>query len=181
MACKSLVEKVALMSLETLLFVLVGGVALAAAIAMVVTRNMVYSALFMVVVFLATAVLYLLYQAPLIAMLQITVYAGGIMVLFLFVIMLIGAEKMTHTENLRWQRPLAFGLMAALLVETIYIAVGQMKPPDSVAVGPDFGGPQAVGLLLFNKYLLPFEIVSILLLVAMIGAVVLTIRGEKTR
>jgi len=181
MARKHSGEMVALMNLEALVFIFVGGVALAAAIAMVVTRNMVHSALFMVVVFLATAVLYLVYQAPLIAMLQITVYAGGIMVLFLFVIMLIGAEKMTHTENLRWQRPLAFGLMAALLVETIYIAIGQIKPPDPVAVGPEFGGPKAVGPVLFSQYLLPFELTSILLLVAMIGAVVLTIRREKTR
>lgn len=169
------------MNVETLLSVLVGGVALAAAIAMVVTRNMVHSALFMVVVFLATAVLYLVYQAPLIAMLQITVYAGGIMVLFLFVIMLIGAEKMAHTENLRWQRPLAFGLTGTLLVETIYVAAAQLKLPDPVAVSPDFGGPKAVGLVLFSQYLLPFELTSILLLVAMMGAVVLTIRREKTR
>ena len=155
--------------------------ALAAAVAMVLTRNMVHSALFMVVVFLATAVLYLINQAPVIAMLQITVYAGGIMVLFLFVIMLIGAEKMTHTENLRGQRPLAFGLAGILLVETTYVAAAQLPLPDPVAVDPEFGGPRAVGRVLFSQYLLPFELTSILLLVAMIGTVVLTVRRKQTR
>lgn len=94
------------MNVEIILFILVGAVALLAAIAMVVTHNMVHSALFIVVVFSAAAVLYLIYQAPVIAMLQIAVYAGGIMVLFLFVIMLIGAEEMFHVENLRWQWPM---------------------------------------------------------------------------
>lgn len=175
------------MNLETILFIITGAVVLAAAIAMVVTRNMVHSALFMVVVFLATAVLYLVYQAPLIAMLQITVYAGGIMVLFLFVIMLIGAEKMSHVENLRWQRPLALGLAGVLLAETIYVAVTTtwLQPgrelSNSVAVSPDFGSPRAVGLVLFSQYLLPFELTSLLLLVAMIGAVVLSLRGERER
>lgn len=164
------------MNLETVLFLVVGAVALAAAIAMVLTRNMVYSALFMVVVFLATAVLYLLFQAPFIAMVQITVYAGGIMVLFLFVIMLIGAEKMSHVEHQRWQRPLAFGLAAALLAETIFIVSAQLNLLAPVATGPDFGSPTSLGLVLFNRYLFPFEVTSLVLLVAMIGAVVLTIR-----
>jgi NADH-quinone oxidoreductase subunit J len=169
------------MNVETILFILVGAVALLAAIAMVMTRNMVHSALFMVVVFSATAVLYLIYQAPLIAMLQIAVYAGGIMVLFLFVIMLIGADKMSHVEHLRWQRPLAFGLMAVLLIETIFLAATQFRLPAPIGVGSDFGSAEAVGRLLFSGYLLPFEATSILLLVAMVGVVVLTLRKEKTR
>ncbi|HLF28027.1 MAG TPA: NADH-quinone oxidoreductase subunit J [Anaerolineae bacterium] len=168
------------MNPETVIFISVAAVALAAAIAMVVTRNMVHSALFMVVVFLATAVLYLAYHAPLIAMLQIAVYAGGIMVLFLFVIMLIGAEKMSHVENLRWQRPLAFGLAAILLVVTVYLASLELRTPAPVEVDPDFGGPQAIGQVLFSLYVLPFEVISILLLVAMVGAVVFT-RKEKIR
>lgn len=166
---------------EAILFLAVGGVALAAAVAMVLTRNMVYSALYMVLVFLATAIIYLIYLAPLIAFLQITVYAGGIMVLFLFVIMLIGAEKMSHVENLPWQRPLAFGLMAALLLATVYLAAAQWKLPHPATVSADFGSPQDVGMALFSRYLLPFDVVSILLLVAMVGAIVLTSRKERRR
>lgn len=162
-------------------FIVTGLIGLLAAIAMVATRNMVYSALYMVIVFLATAVLYLIYQAPLIAMLQITVYAGGIMVLFLFVIMLIGVEKMSHVENLRWQRPLAFILAASLSAEVIYLAFRQNPLLTAVEVNPDFGGPSAIGLMIFTDYVLPFEIVSILLLVAMVGAIVLTIRKDKEK
>lgn len=151
------------------------------AVAMVATRNMVYSALYMVVIFLATALIYLLYQAPLIAMVQITVYAGGIMVLFLFVIMLIGAEKMSHEENLPWQRPLAFGLAAILIGEAAYLAVTLVDLPHAASPGADFGSPETVGLLLFNQYLLPLEVISVLLLVSMVGVIVFTRQAEKKR
>ena len=170
------------MNVETILFLAIGIVALAAAVAMVTTPNMIYSALYMVVVFLATALIYILYQASLIAMLQNTVYAGGIMVLFLFVIMLIGAEQMSHTENLRWQRPMAFGLAALLVAETAYLALAQLKLPHPANPGADFGNPNAVSLSLFSQYLLPFEVTSVLLLVALIGAIVLTrLEGKKQR
>ena len=162
-------------------FIVTGAIALLAAIAMVAARNMVYSALYMVIVFLATAVLYLIYQAPLIAMLQITVYAGAIMVLFLFVIMLIGAEQMSHFEDLRWQRPLAFMLGAILSVEVVYLAIRQYPFLEPVEVDPNFGGPLAIGLTVFKDHILPFEVVSVLLLVAMIGAIVLTIPQDKKK
>lgn len=165
-----------------LAFYIVTGISmLLAAIAMVATRNMVYSALYMVLIFLATAVLYLIYQAPLIAMLQVTVYAGAIMVLFLFVIMLIGTEKMSRVENLHWQRPLAFSLAAILSAEVIYLAFRQSPLLPPADVNQDFGGPSAIGLLIFKDYVLPFEITSILLLVAMVGAIVLTIRQDKKK
>lgn len=162
-------------------FIVTGIIAVLAAIAMVATRNMVYSALYMVIVFLATAVIYILYQAPLIAMLQITVYAGAIMVLFLFVIMLIGPGKMSHVENLRWQRPLAFILAVSLSAEAIYLAFRQNPLLTAVEVDPDFGGPLAIGLMVFKDYVLPFEVVSVLLLVAMVGAIVLTVRKDKEK
>lgn len=162
-------------------FIVTGVITLLAAIAMVAARNMVYSALYMVIVFLATAVIYILYQAPLIAMLQIAVYAGAIMVLFIFVIMLIGAEKMSHVENLRWQRTLAFILAAILSVEVVYLAFRQYPLLEPVEVDPDFGGPLAIGLAVFKDYVLPFEVASVLLLVAMVGAIVLTIRQDKQK
>ena len=162
-------------------YIITGTVMVLAAIGMVATSNMVYSALYMVVIFVATAVLYLIYQAPLIAMLQITVYAGAIMVLFLFVIMLIGAEKMSHVENLRWQRPLAFTLAAILSVEVIFLAFRQFPLLTSTNVDPEFGNPLGLSLMVFKDYVLPFEIISVLLLVAMVGAIVLTIHQDKTK
>jgi NADH-quinone oxidoreductase subunit J len=97
--------------------------------------------------------------------------------------MLIGAEKMSHVETLRWQRPLAFILAAALSVEVAYLAVRQstLLQPAPVKVDPDFGGPAAIGLVIFKDYALPFEVVSILLLVAMVGAIVLTVHREKKK
>lgn len=162
-------------------YIVTGVVMLTAAIAMVNTRNMVYSALYMVVVFLGTAVLYILYQAPLIAMIQITVYAGGIMVLFLFVIMLIGTEKMNHEEHLRWHRHLAFVLTFALVAETAYLAIYRLGQPSSAPTIQDFGNPNQIGLALFQQYALPVEVTSVLLLVAMVGAIILVLRKEKTK
>jgi NADH-quinone oxidoreductase subunit J len=109
-------------------------------------------------------------------MVQITVYAGAIMVLFLFVIMLLGAELLRSGGSvLRWQPLLAFGLGALFVGVLGYVAVtlgGQAAALPGVDEG--FGGPQSIGLELFQTYLLPFELTSFLLLVAMIGAVVLT-------
>jgi len=160
-------------------YIATGIVMLLAAIAMVATQNMVYGALYMVVIFLGTAVLYILYQAPLIAMIQITVYAGGIMVLFLFVIMLIGTEKMDHQEHLRWHRGLAFVLTFALVIETAYMAFYRIGRPAPTKLIQDFGNPNQIGLAMFQKYTLPVEITSVLLLVAMVGAIILAQKKDK--
>ncbi|MDD2696391.1 MAG: NADH-quinone oxidoreductase subunit J, partial [Anaerolineales bacterium] len=117
--------------------------------------------------------------APFIALTQITVYAGAIMVLFLFVIMLLGAEQMGHASPLRWQRPLALFLGVVLAVEAIYIVLtNRALLPTGAQAGPTFGSPVMVGEVLFNQYLFPFEVISILLLAAMIGAIVLS-RGKS--
>jgi NADH-quinone oxidoreductase subunit J len=142
---------------------------------MLLSRSAVYSAMFLVLNFGTVAVFYILLNAPFIAMSQVSVYAGAIMVLFLFVIMLLGTELLPPTKSLPWQRPLAFILALILAAEAIYllfyrkVTAGQIHPPLE-----SFGSPQAVGTLLFSQYLLPFEITSILLLIAMVGAIVLT-------
>jgi NADH-quinone oxidoreductase subunit J len=132
--------------------------------------------------FSTIAVFYLLLGAPFLAMVQVTVYAGAIMVLFLFVIMLLGAEQLRSTQTITWQQPLAFVLGAILLAETVYLFFttgGQSTPlPPLATLASDFGSPTAIGELLFNQYLLPFEVTSVLLLVAMVGAIVLT-KSEK--
>jgi NADH-quinone oxidoreductase subunit J len=123
------------------------------------------------------AVFYLLLGAPFLAMAQVTVYAGAIMVLFLFVIMLLGAEQLRQRQSLNWQQPLAIGLGTILLVETVFIFLTRSQVqllPSLEQILSDFGSPAAIGDLLFNQYLLPFEITSVLLLVAMIGAIVLS-------
>ena len=152
---------------------------------MLLSRNTVYSALYLVLNFVTAAVFYLLLGAPFIAMVQITVYAGAIMVLFLFVIMLLGAEGLPKSEVLPWQKPLAIGLSVILFAEAAYLLVTKARPvgdilPPAEAVNAT-ENLQQLGIALFTDYLLPFEVVSILLLVAMVGAIVLTKKERKAR
>lgn len=170
------------MSSELIVFLVLSLVAIATALGMLFSRNAVYSALFLVLNFVTVAIFYLLLGAPFIAMAQITVYAGAIMVLFLFVIMLLGAESLAPTNNLPWQKPLARLLSVILAVETIYLLL--TKASSNMAVtAPDaslntMDSLREMAMMLFNQFLLPFEVTSILLLVAMLGAIVLT-RQER--
>jgi len=156
-------------------FLILAAVSVASALGLLFSRSAVYAALFLVLNFLTIAVFYLMLNAPFLALAQITVYAGAIMVLFLFVIMLLGTKKLRQSQQLAWQRPLALSLAVVLLVEIGILVFGQAGLDAVIReIGPDFGSPEAVGEVLFNQYLLPFEITSVLLLVGMIGAIVLT-------
>ena len=170
------------MSSELIPFLVLAVVAIATALGMLFSRNSVYSALFLVLNFVSVAIFYLMLSAPFIAMAQITVYAGAIMVLFLFVIMLLGAERLPDAKVLPWQKPLAYGLASVLAAETIYLLVMRVKP-DGYIMSPEarvntMDSLRELGTTLFSNYLLPFEVTSILLLVAMVGVIVLT-RKEK--
>lgn len=168
------------MSVDWIVFIGLAIVAVLSAIGMLLSRNAIYSALYLILNFSTVAVFYLLLGAPFIALTQITVYAGAIMVLFLFVIMLLGAEQTGRTPPAWWMQPLALSLGAILLLEALYlILVHRTGMPLPAEVLPAFGNPDQVGELLFNKYLLPFEVTSVLLLAAMIGAIVLTKRKLK--
>ncbi len=170
------------MNLDIIFFLILSLIAITTALGMLLSRNAIYSALFLVLNFVTVAVFYLLLGAPFIAMVQITVYAGAIMVLFLFVIMLLGAESLPQPEVLPWQKPLAGILAVALAVEATFIFLTRARPIGDVTQ-PDVSvntmtNLRALGETLFTDYLLPFEATSILLLVAMIGAIVL-VRKEK--
>jgi NADH-quinone oxidoreductase subunit J len=162
-----------------ILFFILAVVAVVSAISMIFTRNAVIAALFLIVNFLTVAILYLILDAPFIAVAQVSVYAGAIMVLFLFVIMLLGAEQTGRTPARWWVQPTSLVLGGLFLIEIIMIMVGLFQSTGATASLPDhYGSPAAVGEVLFSKYTLPFEATSILLLIAMIGAIVLT-RPEK--
>lgn len=170
------------MTSDLIVFLVLSLVAIATALGMLFSKNAVYSALFLVLNFVTVAVFYLLLGAPFIAMAQITVYAGAIMVLFLFVIMLLGAESLAPTSSLPWQKPLATLLSVILAVEAVYLLF--TKAGSSLTVtAPDaslntMDSLREMAMALFNNFLLPFEVTSILLLVAMMGAIVLT-RQER--
>jgi len=170
------------MTPDIILFLILALIAIATAMGMLISRNAIYSALFLVLNFVTVAVFYLLLGAPFIAMSQVTVYAGAIMVLFLFVIMLLGAEALPRAEVLPWQRPFAITLAVLLVGEAAYLLITRARPAGDVlqpeATANSVENLRQLGLSLFNQYLLPFEVTSILLLVAMVGAIVL-IRKDK--
>lgn len=159
-------------------------VTLGSALAMVFARNAVHAALFLVVVQVGLAAAFLLEGAFFIAAIQIIVYAGAIMVLFLFVIMLLGVDKREALiEPLPLQRPLAVGLGALLTAEVAYIA---LRGIDFVVTGDrsealaglnrDPGNVLGLARVLFSDYLMPFELTSVLLVVAIVGVMVLARR-----
>ncbi len=168
--------------LAQLLFFFLAVVAIAAAIGMIASRNPVTSALWLILNLFCVAGLYLTMNAEFIGVVQVVVYAGAIMVLFLFVIMLLGAESLPAADVLPWQKPLAAVLAIALAVESTVIFLTRARPVGTVTQ-PDESvntvtNLRALGETLFTDYLLPFEVTSILLLVAMLGAIVL-VRKEK--
>ena len=166
--------------MEIAFFSITALLTIGAAIAMVLSHNAVHSALWLVLNFFGVAVLYLLLNAPFLAMVQITVYAGAIMVLFLFVIMLLGSEQGQEEVNgLPWQTPVALvmGLILVGIAGYALFFTGTLAPTPQTTT--EIGAPDILARKLFSTYLLPFEITSVLLLVALIGAVVLTIKSRE--
>ena len=157
-------------------FYFLSGVAVLSAVVMITRRNPVHSALALIFTLLAVAGLYLMLYAPFVAGVQIILYAGGIMVLFLFVIMLVSIEKAEREAqfNAQWSVGLVATLALAALFVTIYIR-GRESFPSRMLLQPDSQSTntQQVAVWLYGRYLLPFEVASLLLLVAIVGAVVM--------
>ncbi len=163
--------------MEPIVFYAFALIAVFAALGVVGLRNPVYSALCLAVVFVALSALYVMLNAPFIAAAQVMVYAGAILILFLFVIMLLSPELEHGHSPLKYQRWLAPVFGVALAVELAVILGGAAIPPATGAITPErlaaVGDTQAIGLMLFTDFLLPFEITSMLLLVAIVGVIVL--------
>jgi NADH-quinone oxidoreductase subunit J len=167
--------------LDNLVFWVFAPISVASAIGLLAMRNAVHAALFLIVNFFTLAVMFLLLDAPFLFAVQIIVYAGAIMVLFLFVIMLLGVEGGEPLrDRLAVQRPAAIGLgvaFAAEIAAAVHAGIGfAAKAPagfDAVNAG---GNPQAVAKVLFQTYFFPFEVTSVLLIVAAIAAMVLAQR-----
>jgi NADH-quinone oxidoreductase subunit J len=166
---------------EFVIFFIMAAVALGAAIGMVVARNPVHSALLLVTVLIAIAVMFLLQDAQLLAAVQIIVYAGAIVVLFLFVIMLLGVDKSESIHDpIRGQRPAAIVLGVIALAEVLFLAGHHWA--TGAASGPGLssgagGNVERVARSLFTTFLWPFEVTAILLVVAVVGGVVLARRS----
>lgn len=168
------------MSVDSIAFYVFAVTSIGCALAMVIARNAVHAALLLVAVQVALAILFLLEGAFFIAALQVIVYAGAIMVLFIFVVMLLGVDKREALiEQLAFQRSLAVGLGLLLVVEIAYLAVRGAFKVTSVPVVKalaDEGNVEAIARVLFTRWAFPFEATSILLVVAVVGAMVLAKR-----
>ena len=156
-------------------FYLLASLAVVSAVMVVTRRNAVHAALFLVLAFFCVAGVYVVLSAEFLAAVQVLVYAGGVMVLYLFVIMLVplqGAPSRPPVRHVTGALLLA-GLLAASLVTYFWNAPPAGGSFAMSGLAPAGGNIEAVGMELYRRYLLPFEIASVTLLVAMIGAVVL--------
>jgi NADH-quinone oxidoreductase subunit J len=167
--------------MEMVIFWVLAAVAVGAALGVVAQRSAVRSALFLLVHFCCLAGLYILLNAQFVALVQVLIYAGAVVVLFLFVVMLLGVERAEELPDLRRVQQIVGGLLAVLLLAGIawaFVATGQ--GPDA-ATGPPSrwsgvgkaGSVRAIGAALLTAYAVPFEMAAVLLLVAIVGAIVL--------
>lgn len=169
--------------MDLYLFTIFASLATLGAIGVIALRNPVYAALSLATVFVSLAALYVMLSASFIAVAQVMIYAGAILILFLFVIMMLSPETERGIGPLRFQRWGAWAFGMALVAELGFVVgttalsntQGQFTP-EAIA---KIGDTEAVGALLFSDFLLPFEITSLLLLVAIVGVVVLTKRPKK--
>ena len=166
------------MDLQLVVFAVLAAVGVVSALMMVTRRNLVHAALYLVVTFFSVAAVYVLLDAEFLAAVQVLVYAGGIMVLFLFVIMLVDLPKeladARRSRKLHVTTALALTILTVGLLAYYSVRAGGTAPDAARAVAVGQGGNlEAVALSLFRYYLLPFEVVSVLLLAAMVGAILL--------
>ncbi|MBE1499098.1 NADH-quinone oxidoreductase subunit J [Amycolatopsis lexingtonensis] len=171
---------------EAIAFWILGPLCLLGALGMIFSRNAVHSALWLVLTMLSLGALYMIQSAPFLGFTQIIVYTGAIMMLFLFVLMLVGRESSDSVvEVLRGQRLAATVLgigMAALLATGIYRAMENVTPATPLdSATPAGGGPKGLGRLIFTDYLFPFELTSALLITAAIGAMVLAFTDRHAK
>jgi NADH-quinone oxidoreductase subunit J len=159
--------------LHQVLFFVFAAVCVAGAVNLLAQRHPINSALSLIVVMVSLSVLYLLLGAEFVAAVQVIVYAGAIMVLFVFVIMLLNAGEEEITAGSRVAALVGYPAVAVFAALMIWVVTGRSGALKGVRLGEFLGSTDAVARLLFHEFLLPFEVTSVLILVAIMGAVVL--------
>lgn len=161
----------------SVLFFIFAGFAIACAISMVYHKNPLYSAISLVGVFLSLSCIYVTLAAPFIAVVQVLIYAGAIMVLVVFVIMLLNLEEDRPLNRLRYLYAVGGALGLILLAQTFFIFYAVLRAPQhEIDTGETVGKTMSIGQGMYTEYLLPVEIVGVLLLMAIVGGVVLARR-----
>ena len=162
--------------MEQAFFLLFAVVATASGLTVVVTRSPIHSALALMVCFVQVAAIFLLLRAPLLAVIQIFVYVGAIIILFLFVIMMLDVRKESRTPFLKKWIVMAVTIVALLTGEmfTLLLIGGQWQSPSYMLRGGEMSSVKDLSITLFTDFLFPFEVASVILLVALVGAIILT-------
>lgn len=160
------------------LFFLLSAICIGSILGMIVSKNQAYSALYLVVCFACTAGFFAMLDAPFIAAVQIIIYAGAIMVLFIFVIMMIDVRRGLSPERKKWTIIFASGIAGVLVIELLFALRAAFSQLGEATPG-ELGNPSELGELLFTKYLYPFEITSILIIAALVGSIVLVKKRDE--
>ena len=156
------------------IFVITSLLAIVSSILMITRRNTIHSALFMILAFVASAILYLLLGCQFMAMIQIIVYAGAVMMLIIFVIMMIDLSREEKLKMKITKTKVVGVIFSILFMLMLVLVVGLNSVKGKMGTLTSIGDPKTIGSLLFSRYLLPFEVASVLLLAAMVGAVMLS-------
>jgi NADH-quinone oxidoreductase subunit J len=171
------------MILQAIFFYLFAGVCIASAIMVVTARNPVHSVLFLILAFVNAAGLFVLLGAEFLAMILIVVYVGAVAVLFLFVVMMLDVDFAELRHGFLNYLPVGFLVGAILLAELVFVVIGTVIKPGvakviTAPIAGDISNTQALGLVLYTRYVYFFEAAGMILLVAMIGAIVMTLQHK---
>ncbi len=168
------------MTLELFIFYLFSSVTLLSAVAVVTVRNPIYSALFLILAFFSSAATWVLLEAEFLGVVLVLVYVGAVMVLFLFVIMMLDVQIDTLKEGFIRYLPVGLLVAIAVAVEMILVVKSDVFKVDIPAPAPlSVNNTEALGEVLYTEYVYPFEIAAVILVVAIIAAIVLTLRRRK--
>lgn len=158
------------------IFFILATLCVGSVLGMIISKNQAYNALFLILAFASLGGLFGLLDAPFIAVVQIIIYAGAIMVLFLFVIMMVNVREGIPPEKKKWTLYLSLGLAVVLVIELIFAFKGAFSLTGGAM---EKSGPTELGRVLFTEYLYPFEITSILIIAALVGSIVLIKRRKE--
>ena len=165
--------------IETLFFYIFAGVTCLAGLMVISSRNPVHSVLFLILAFFNSAGLFVLLGAEFLAMLLVVVYVGAVAVLFLFVVMMLDINFAELREGFQRYMPLGLGVGGILLTEILFVFFNREEMPENVNLVSEVSNTRALGRVLYTDYIYLFQVAGLILLVAMIGAITLTLRRRE--
>ena len=166
---------------ELILFYIFAAIAVFSAVAVVSVRNPVHSAVYLIITLIQVAAIFVLLRAPFLAAVQVFIYVGAVMVLFLFAVMVLNIGRERVKEHIHAQGPFAIAAAAAFFILMGYMVFKDRAPESAERLSDEVlaRNTEVIGKLLYTKYIFPFEVVSLLLLIALVGAIVLVMHDKR--